>query len=211
MSDNTYAFTTAEDGLSITLTDAILGIFDQPVRYGEAGSIIDTSEKASLLSWVIRSSAHPLTPASRKLLRALSSVQHMLLYHAAEAKRAAVAATPKPTFGPGDIFYTSGGYEQTRVSFYQVVSVTPSGKSVRVLPITKRQVSGDGHCWRVVPRAIGALALVVLAEDGSPDNTPRLKRLNYHAGEDGWHVSIKIGYDYAWPWDGTSKSESGYH
>jgi len=37
----------------------------------------------------------------------------------------------------GDVFYTSWGYDQTNVEFFQVVGFTPSKKSVRLKEINK--------------------------------------------------------------------------
>jgi len=47
----------------------------------------------------------------------------------------------------GDLFACSWGYDQTQVDFYEVVGLTPSGKSVRVKPVdqvvTSRGVGTD--------------------------------------------------------------------
>jgi hypothetical protein len=40
----------------------------------------------------------------------------------------------------GDLFQSSWGYDQTNVDFYEVVGLTPSGKSVRVRPVAQRVV-----------------------------------------------------------------------
>mgnify|MGYP003648255435 CR=1 FL=1 len=40
----------------------------------------------------------------------------------------------------GDLFRNSWGYDQTNVDFYEVVGLTPSGKSVRVRPVAQEIV-----------------------------------------------------------------------
>ena len=42
----------------------------------------------------------------------------------------------------GDIFYTSWGYDQTNVDFYEVVGLTPSGKSVKLHSIAATSFDG---------------------------------------------------------------------
>lgn len=52
----------------------------------------------------------------------------------------------------GDVFACSWGYDQTNVNYYEVVSVTPSGKSVKIIPIWGKVVEGaNGPCERTVP------------------------------------------------------------
>lgn len=40
----------------------------------------------------------------------------------------------------GDVFEYSWGYDQTNVDYFEVIAVTPSGKSVRLRPIGARSV-----------------------------------------------------------------------
>lgn len=51
----------------------------------------------------------------------------------------------------GDVFICEWGYDQTNVDFYQVVSVTPSGKSVRVRPVAAAEVGSSVGSIRVTP------------------------------------------------------------
>lgn len=79
------------------------------------------------------------------------------------AKRRAFA----PTVQPGDIYYTSGGYDETHVSFYEVVKV--SGKSAEVRKVASRVVSseaGSDYVAAVPGRFIGPAKRVVLTESG---------------------------------------------
>ena len=50
----------------------------------------------------------------------------------------------------GDVFIESWGYDQTNVDYFEVVSITKSGKSCKVLPIGAKTV-GEGHATRLVP------------------------------------------------------------
>lgn len=52
----------------------------------------------------------------------------------------------------GTILFGSWGYNQTNVDFWQVVELTPSGKSVRIRKVGKRQdMSQGGLDSRVLP------------------------------------------------------------
>jgi hypothetical protein len=52
----------------------------------------------------------------------------------------------------GQIFVNTWGYDQTNTDFYEVVRVTPSGKSAEVKPIGSRAVESNGPAGnRVVP------------------------------------------------------------
>ena len=44
----------------------------------------------------------------------------------------------------GDVFVESWGYDQTNKDFYEVVGVTPSGKSVRLRAVASKVVEPDG-------------------------------------------------------------------
>ena len=45
----------------------------------------------------------------------------------------------------GDIFYTSWGYDQTNVDYYEVVGLTPSGKSVKLHSIAATAHDGRSY------------------------------------------------------------------
>lgn len=51
----------------------------------------------------------------------------------------------------GDHFVVSWGYDQTNVNFYEVVGVTPSGKSVRILPVGSVTAVDEGPYTHVEP------------------------------------------------------------
>jgi len=51
----------------------------------------------------------------------------------------------------GDILYSSWGWEQTNIDFYQVIAVLSGGKSVRIVSIKKEYLSGDGFTGTCSP------------------------------------------------------------
>jgi len=85
----------------------------------------------------------------------------------------------------GDIFASSWGYDQTNVDFYEVVAVTPSGKSVRLVSIGKETTYAEGGYTKV--RAVPGSA--------APDAEPFLKRLRYYRDD----VVVDIA-SYATAW-----------
>ena len=87
----------------------------------------------------------------------------------------------------GDIFASSWGYDETHVDFYEVVGITPSGKSVRVVPIGKEIVEGEGTAYTRVKAIPGSF---------DSDAVPVTKRVRFssYGGE-----VIKINsYTSAW-------------
>jgi hypothetical protein len=78
----------------------------------------------------------------------------------------------------GDIFVSSWGWDQTNVDFYEVVGITPSGKSARIVGIRSEIVEQNGYSQRVrpVPGSYPAAAV------------PSTKRLRYSTrfGGDVW-------------------------
>ena len=94
----------------------------------------------------------------------------------------------------GDFVYTSWGYDQTNVTFYKVVGLTPSGKSARLQQVYARDVApgGDMH-RRLVPTDVPA--------EGAPVITHRILDERGTTKPDGQH---------AWKWDGTPKYATGH-
>lgn len=54
------------------------------------------------------------------------------------------------TLVPGDVLYTSWGYDQTNVDFYEVTKVI-GGQTVAVRAVEEKVVSEDAHSEKVVP------------------------------------------------------------
>lgn len=111
---------------------------------------------------------------------------------------ATATATEVAPVKVGDIFASSWGYDQTNVDFYEVVGVTPSGKSVRIVSIGKEIVEQDGYSQRV--KAVPGSA--------SPDAVPVTKRLRFYGGSE--PLVTLTSYSSAWRIDPeTTKYESG--
>jgi len=95
----------------------------------------------------------------------------------------------------GSILYSSWGYDQTNIDFYEVTAV--AGKSVVIREIAKKAVSGDSFTESVVPvkgRFVGQ-AMKKLPSKG-------------YQGR----ASIRLTtYSSAWEWDGKPKSQTGPH
>ena len=90
---------------------------------------------------------------------------------------ATITTEAPPTVRPvevGDIFAASWGYDQTNVDFYEVVGVTASGKSARIVPVRQEVVESNGPSERV--RAVPGSA--------AADATPQTKRLRYYDNGD---------------------------
>ncbi len=108
-------------------------------------------------------------------------------------KAARAANRKKPhTYKIGDILYSSWGYDQTNIDWYQVVDV-PGPRTVVTRRIHGRAVSDEGPQVQVMP---------------DPNNW------HDHEGEPERHTvtdgSIKVSScARAWAWDGTPRSETG--
>ena len=100
--------------------------------------------------------------------------------------------SPEPTVKVGDIVYTSGGWEQTNVHFYEVIAV--SGSSATIRKINKRVDSSDQYSDYVVP-VPGSFV-------GAPMNK-RVQKSTYSS------YSIKIDSNTAWVWDGKPQRQTG--
>ena len=94
----------------------------------------------------------------------------------------------------GDILYSSWGYDQTNIDFYQVVKV--SGKTIKIREIKGRQTESTGFMT----------GEVVAVPDSFVGN--ELKKIVKPAS-DGYAVTI-TSYADAWKWDGSPKSYSSY-
>ena len=96
----------------------------------------------------------------------------------------------------GDILVSTWGYDQTNVDFYRVVSLTASGKSVRIVPAGQRVVDYSKGSERVVPGEL------VTGADGMLGMTTSLIRWyevhSWFQGEsrieEGWCVGVPMGY-----------------
>lgn len=97
----------------------------------------------------------------------------------------------------GDILYSSWGYDQTNIDFYQVISVTASRKSIFIRPIaSERTPTGDmqGNAMPVPDEFTG----------------PELKKkVSPGGGRHREYVNLN-SFASAWKWDGNPKSYTSY-
>jgi len=91
-------------------------------------------------------------------------------------------ATAEATVEIGDLFYNSWGYDQTQVDFFEVVGLTPSGKSVRVQSIQQENVT-DRRQPNVTVRPLKGTTY-------GPVETKRLKKMNW--GSEGDRYAFRV-------------------
>jgi hypothetical protein len=100
----------------------------------------------------------------------------------------------------GDFFYSSWGYDQTNVDFYEVLSLSASGKTAKVRQVATFAVSetANGSSVRVAP----------IPGSVHPYETKTLtKRIK--AGYQGRPSFYVASYATAYLWDCTPKHETG--
>ena len=117
----------------------------------------------------------------------------------------------------GDILVSTWGYDQTNVDFWRVVGLTPSGKSVRIIPVDERVVDYSKGSERVVP--------VDPDEDGRRSRhwsglpTTSLIRWFDHRSwvngrtvvEETWCVGVPVGHrNTAHRWDGRPVHQTAF-
>lgn len=110
---------------------------------------------------------------------------------AEKAKRTAEKKSFLHTLKVGDVLYSSWGYDQTNIDFYQIVAV-PSGKSVKVQKL-KAIVTESA------PLAMSGSSMPIIDsfEEGAPVLTKMVKP--------GWNGGPWVGKSMS-PWDGQPKS-----
>lgn len=167
------------------------------------------SEDGGGLGWdVYRREGHGT--ASRKLVATVASLVHARaaiasVFNEGQTVEEAIAALParrKAAVAPtpeevgvkvGDFFYTSWGYDQTNVEFYQVVGLTPKG--VKIRQVVARLVdtyAGGEEIEPIKDRFIGEV------------ETKRLQRSGCYKGASVSFSSYRSG----WLWDGTPKHQT---
>ena len=115
-----------------------------------------------------------------------------------KARRALQASEAAKTIKVGDIFYSSWGYDQTNIDFYQVTKV--SAKTAEIRPIAGSEVPGA----RYEP---GSSSQVTAAKDSFTG--PAEKHLiQSYDGKPYFHLT---SYSSASAWDGNPKSYSWGH
>jgi hypothetical protein len=131
---------------------------------------------------------------TRDIQRAESKAKH-------KAEKAKADAEAPALVNVGDIFYTSWGYDQTNIDFYQVVSKTGQMAVIRELCQTSERTYQDGGVCSAVKDSFknDALPLKKRIQGSSYSNKPT-------------EPYFKIA-SYAWAhkWDGHPKSYSDGH
>ena len=94
----------------------------------------------------------------------------------------------------GDIFYNSWGYDQTNIDWYQVVSLTKSGKSVKIRPIAGKI------------KESGFMSGTTTPKKGKFTGPAVTKRIGIHNGE----PYLPSKYGWTGLWDGEPKHVSWY-
>lgn len=127
------------------------------------------------------------------------TISRLMSWQDAKAKRKDARSKPH-TIKLGDIFYTSWGYDQTNIDFYQTTKII-SDRTIEVRQIGSKIVdSSDISSNQVV-----AVKDSFLTPRGDGDKTglPMVKRVSNN--------TIKItSYANGWLWDGTSKRETSF-
>lgn len=101
----------------------------------------------------------------------------------------------------GDIFYTSWGYDQTNIDWYQIVGVTPKG--VKVSRLKSQKHGEDGFMTGMTSPAIGDF------DKDEQNMLKRVKQVGWNEKEPKFGFLINNRYP-AYPWDGKPKRESWY-
>ena len=104
--------------------------------------------------------------------------------------------TEPQTVRVGDFFRCSWGYDQTNVDFYEVLELTPSGRSAKVRRVRTECVDSDRNITHVVPIA-GRVY----------EREPEIltKRLRWAMTR--WAFKV-TSYSTAYLWDGTPAYET---
>lgn len=176
-----------EDWPSIHLANATLRLANQFEP--------DTAEHKALLAALVEAGHDPRaadktaadTSMRTELIRLAST------YPAGSKERKDVLAMIKSaaSLSVGDIMYSSWGYDQTNIDFYEVVSATPS--TVQIRHIEKKIVQQGRGSDQVMPVA------------GRYTGPPKRKKIQVY--NDGPYVRLN-SYSSARLWDGKPKSQT---
>lgn len=93
----------------------------------------------------------------------------------------------------GDIFYSSWGYDQTNVDFYQVVAMTE--KTVQLREIKAEMVEGDGWSGKKIGKKDTFIG------------DPIRKKIQEASGRPCFRIA---SFAFAYPWDGKPKEFTSY-
>lgn len=136
-------------------------------------------------------------PVLRGRLIRLAHSRPDLREHLLPLVKEAALGTDAPVIAPqvGDILYSSWGYDQTNIDFYEVRKVT--GSMVVLQQLEDKIVRNDGYMHYVVP------------VPGRYKGVPLRRKFGPSWRGDEYTVGIK-SYASASKWDGTPKGETGW-
>lgn len=113
----------------------------------------------------------------------------------------------------GDFIVATYGYDETHANFWKVVGHTPSGKSIRVQPWTKRFIS-DPHapCTYVVPGDAPAKEYVEGFDPWQKSSAEReANMVDAAVVTKRWNGYAKMSYvQWASKWEGQPVYETGF-
>jgi hypothetical protein len=95
----------------------------------------------------------------------------------------------------GDIFYNSWGYGQTNIDWYQVVSVSPTGKTVKI-----REIHG-------ILKGTGDMTGKTMPDKNKWKGKVQQKKVRVSGKE----VNLPMRHGWCPMWDGKPKDSSWYH
>jgi hypothetical protein len=101
---------------------------------------------------------------------------------------------PLPVVNVGDVFVSSGGYEQTNIAYYKVMKVTKS--SVEVIEIGQTRNYTGPMCGESMP-----------ADNSNNDAKPKRVRISVSGNT----PCFKAIWGYAYPWNGKPKFFSEWY
>jgi len=154
------------------------------------GEQILKNERTKLDKTSAKKIAHLLAKQGR-----FDDATKMLLLSSWTAESAAKELELPPTAKVGEILYTSGGYEQTNVYFYEVVGV--SGATATLRKINKRHVPAESTQYETA----------VMPIPGSYAGEPMKKRVQKATYGGPYKVKISDNVT-AFLWDGKVKRET---
>ena len=116
----------------------------------------------------------------------------------------------------GQILYSSWGYDQTNIDFYQIVRVSDKG-TVWIQPMSKKSETVGWEQYSVVPGEVITQKeswnwVVKVNEDGSVYRDRVAEVFEVKPSRHKWHgdgVTLN-SYSGAWVWDGKPKHETKY-
>jgi hypothetical protein len=129
-----------------------------------------------------------------------------------------MTTTAQATVKVGDVFVRSWGYDETHVDFFELVSLSSSGKTGKAKRLKNQVARHDGYSSERVTPATG--------DDRFDDRGNCARCGNYHRDAKGWdghtftdlytwqarhdRVTVTTYGDHAYRWDGKPEYQTAY-